>query len=113
MKTIQFKIQYRSIIRDTLHATRTLRTIKVKEYDEFTYYTSQRMNPEVNFGALSYYLYDKYTGIFVVRASSKEKLFRLYNSITKRYRIFRESGRYQEEIEFYEQLKREEIEKND
>ena len=105
MKKVQFKARF------TINGEPKLFTINGEEYDEFTYYTSKRMNAEFNYPMASYCLYDKNTGLVVAFGKTKNELFENYKNLSDKYASVRNSERYKIRIYYYERLKR--YEKND
>ena len=75
--------------------------------DEFTYYTSKRMNTEFNRPMSPYCLYDKNTGLLVARGETKNELFENYKKVSDRYDSVRNSREYRTYIDRYEALKEE------
>lgn len=99
MKKLQFKAQFMN------NGERTLYALNGEEYDEFTYYTSKRMNAGLKYPISPYCLYDKNTGLTVACGNSKQELFEKYKAVTDRYAKCRNSNEYSKIIEQYEQLK--------
>lgn len=100
MKKVKFKAIFYDYGKDRLH------TLNGEEYDEFTYYTSIRMNPDFKF-SIGYALYDKKTGLAVVIAKSKREAIEKYIKVAKRYENIRNSKNYLKQIKRYEKLLKE------
>ena len=100
MKKVQFKAQFK------INGEPKLFTLNGEEYDEFTYYTSKRMNAEFNYPMSSYCLYDKNTGLVVAFGKNKNELFENYKKLSDRYASVRNSRGYRIRIDYYEGLKR-------
>ena len=100
MKKVQFKAQF------NINGEIKLFTINGEKYDEFTYYTSKRMNTEFNYPMSSYCLYDKNTGLLVAFGISKQELFENYKNASDRYASVRNSREYRTYIDRYERLKK-------
>lgn len=104
MKTLQFKALF------FINYKFKICIINVQDYDEFTFYTTKRMNPEFNHPMPPYCLYDKNTGQVVVSATNKQQLFENYNNFSEQYSIIRDLSWYKHFVERYQILKRKELE---
>ena len=84
-------------IRNPALEEEVLREVNAIEYDDCTYYVSQRLNNDCKF---KHALFDKKTGLMVCYGKTKKELFDTYNNLNDKI--------YKQYIEQYEQLKRDE-----
>ena len=102
MKKVQFKAQF------NVDGEFKLFTLNGEEHDEFTYYTSKRMNTEFNRPMSPYCLYDKNTGLLVAYGETKNELFENYKKVSDKYASIRNTREYRTYIDHYERMKRSE-----
>ena len=96
---IKFKIRNPALEKEVL------REVNAIEYDDCTYYVSQRLNNGCMF---KHALFDKKTGLMVCYGKTKKELINKYNEVKDRYKNLFGGKLYKEYIEKYEQLKRDE-----
>ena len=97
---IKFKIR-----NPALEEEEVLREVNAIEYDDCTYYVSQRLNNDCKF---KHALFDKKTGLMVCYGKTKKELFDIYNNLFVKYTKIQNDKIYKQYIEQYEQLKRDE-----
>ena len=96
---IKFKIRNPALEKEVL------REVNAIEYDDYTYYVSQRLNNDFK---LKNALFDKKTGLMVCYGKTKKELFDIYNNLSVKYTKIQNDKIYKQYIEQYEQLKRDE-----
>lgn len=91
-------------IRDRVNGVDILQEVNAIDYDDYTYYVSQRLNKNYRF---KHALFDKKTGLMLCYGKNKRELFDKYNNLYETYTRIRGYKCYKEYIEQYEQLKKE------
>lgn len=91
-------------IRNPAEEKEVLREVNAIDYDDYTYYVSQRLNKNYRF---KHALFDKKTGLMVCYGETKKELFDTYNNLYVKYSKIRNDIIYKNYIKQYEQLKKE------